>query len=81
MTRRFELCAGARQCFYGKCYVEQDGNTCTLYSYNTPVMAINVVTRDIWHYSGYNYSQTTKRHQKAFCEFYGITKEELEKML
>lgn len=81
MTRRFELCAGARQSFYGKCYVEQDGNTCTLYSYNTPVMAINVVTRDIWHYSGYNYSQTTKRHQKAFCEFYGITKEELEKML
>lgn len=79
--RRFELCAGARQSFYGKCYVEEDGNTCTLYSYDTPVMAINVVTRDVWHYSGYNYSQTTKRHQKAFCEFYGITKKELENML
>ena len=78
MVKRFELEAGKRQSFYGKCYVEQDGNTCTLYSYHSRVMAINVVTRDVWKYSAYNYSQTTRRHQKAFCEFYDITEEELK---
>ena len=80
-VKRFELSAGKRQSFYGKMYVEQDGNLCTLYSYNTRVMSLNVVTREICKYSGYNYSQTTKRHQKAFCEFYDITTEELENAL
>ena len=74
MVKRFELPANKRQSFYGKMYVEQDGNICTLYSYNTPVMALNAITREIVKMSGYNYSQTTKRHQKAFCEFYDITK-------
>ena len=81
MTRRFELQSKNRKSFYGKCYVEEDGNTVTLYSYNTPVMTLNCVTRALTKYSGYNYSATTKRHQKAFCEFYNITEKELENII
>lgn len=76
--KRFELLAGARKSFYGKCYVEEDNGVATLYSYNSRIMSFNLTTREITTYTAYNYSQTTKRHQKAFCEFYEITDEELK---
>lgn len=66
-----------RKSFYGKCYVEKDGDISTLYSYDTKIMSIRVSTREITKFKDYDYSQTTKRHQRAFCEYYSITKEEL----
>ena len=77
--QRFTLVPNnGRKSFYGKCYVEKNGDTSTLYSYNVKIMSITVSTREIIKFKDYNYSQTTKRHQRAFCEYYSITKEELD---
>lgn len=61
-----------RKSFYNKCYVEIMGNEATLYSYNTPICIFNRVTRELTKCSAWNYSQTTRRHQKAFLAYYGI---------
>ena len=61
-----------KKSFYNKCYVEKVGNVATLYSYNTKIMSFNTETGETIKYPAYNYSMTTKRHQKAFCAFYGI---------
>ena len=60
--------------FYNKCYVEVDGNVATLYSYGKKIMSYNTLTREVKVTDDYNYSKTTKRHQKSFCEFYDIDK-------
>lgn len=57
-----------RKSFYGKAVVIVDGNTETLYSYNTPI--IKAVITDgkreyikLWD----GWTATTGRHIKAFC--------------
>lgn len=62
-----------RKSFYNKCYVVVDGGTATLYSYDTKIMSYNTETGEIIKTGFYNYSMTTKRHQKAFCAYYGIS--------
>lgn len=62
-----------RKSFYNKCYVERMGKTATLYSYNTKICSYNTETKELTKFSAFNYSMTTKRHQKAFFEYYGIT--------
>ncbi len=61
-----------RKSFYNKCYVMEDGQTATLYSYDRKIMEYNFITGNIEKTYYYNFSMTTKRHQKAFCSFYGI---------
>lgn len=61
-----------RKSFYNKCFVEVSGNEATLYSYNVKIMSYNTVTGEIKTYPDYNYSPTTKRHQRAFIAFYNI---------
>lgn len=73
MYDRFELKpVDGRKSFYGKCYVEVVGDYVTLYSYNTKIMTYNTKTRELIKHYAYNYSMTTKRHQKAFTVLYGI---------
>lgn len=62
-----------RKSFYGKCYVIEEGNRATLYSYGTVVVEIDTKTREIVKkYKAYDYSATTRRHQRAFFAAYGI---------
>ena len=61
-----------RKSFYNKCYVETVGNFATLYSYNTKIVTYNTETKDVIKHSAYNYSATTKRHQRAFAAYYNI---------
>lgn len=72
-TKRFYLVPqDNRKSFYNKCYVEVDGSEATLYSYNTKIITYNTETGEIYKYPAYGYSQTTKRHQRAFNAYYGI---------
>lgn len=78
-AKRFTLePTDGRKSFYGKCYVLEICNFATLYSYDTKIMTFNTETREITKHWAYNYSLTTRRHQKAFCKYYGITDEELK---
>lgn len=61
-----------RKSFYKKCFVEVFGPYATLYSYNTKIMTYNTITGELVKHYAYNYSMTTKRHQKAFVNFYDI---------
>ena len=61
-----------RKSFYDKCYVEVMNEKATLYSYNTKICTLNIETGEIEKFSAFNYSATTKRHQKAFFAYYGI---------
>lgn len=67
-----------RKSFYNKCYVEEEGDVATLYSYDTKIMSLNKVTREVEKFEAFNFSATTKRHQKAFIEHFNITKEEMK---
>lgn len=62
-----------RKSFYNKCYVFVSGNESTLYSYETKIVTYNRETGEIIKHSGYNASNTTRRHQKAFFDYYNIT--------
>ena len=74
MYKKFYLVpTDGRKSFYNKCYVEVVGNEATLYSYNTKIMTYNTETGETVKHYAYNYSMTTKRHQRAFCSYYGIT--------
>ena len=64
--------ADGHKSFYGKCYVEIDGDEATLYSYDTKIMTYHFDTKTVTKHEAYNYSATTKRHQKAFCQLYNI---------
>lgn len=73
MYKRFYLTpVDGRKSFYNKCYVEVVGDFATLYSYNTKIVTLNLVTKKVNYHSAFNYSMTTKRHQRAFESFYGI---------
>lgn len=61
-----------RKSFYNKCYVEVFGNEATLYSYNTKIETYNTATGELIKHPAYNYSATTKRHQRAFEAHYNI---------
>lgn len=65
--------ADGRKSFYGKCHVDVFGDEATLYSYNTPICTYNTKTGELVKHEAWNYSMTTKRHQKAFLKHYGIT--------
>ncbi len=61
--------ADGRKSFYGKCYVIKLGNFYTLYSYDTVISEYNAATGELRKTSFSGYSQTTKRHEKAFNLF------------
>jgi hypothetical protein len=68
----------ARQSFYGKARVEDNGNEKTLYSYNTPVAKIadgKVELLPKW-----DWSQTTLRHVKEFLRQNGFEANSLAQM-
>jgi len=71
-SRMFDLPAEGtgRQSFYGKAKIVEDGNTATLYSYNTPVARIVDGVFEELDYAPH--SQTTSRHIKQFKKFYDI---------
>ena len=57
----------SQKSFYRKAYVVADGNTKTLYSYDTAVIEYDCITntfRRLWH----GWSVTTGRHIKEFCK-------------
>lgn len=72
MSKIYLVPTDSRKSFYNKCYVIIDGDTATLYSYDTKIMTYNTKTGDITKTAYYDYSMTTKRHQKAFCKLYNI---------
>ena len=55
----------SRKSFYGKAVVEINGNTVTLYSYNTKICSIVNKCQFIKYWNGY--SATTSRHINEFC--------------
>ena len=59
--------------FYNKAVVEFFGDWINLYSYNSRVCRYNSTTKEFVKDKAWNYSATTKRHQKAFIETFGIT--------
>ena len=82
MNNLFELNArfDGRKSFYGKAIVNQEGNTLTLYSYNTRVAIITdgIVTRADIH----NWSRTTDRHIREFIrQFATDQNQDLNKIL
>lgn len=64
--------ADGRKSFYGKCYVIEDGAEAILFSYDRKIITYNIETGTVETTSYYNYSMTTRRHQKAFCKLYNI---------
>lgn len=72
--KRIELQpADGRKSFYGKCYVEIISNAATLYSYNTKIATYDTMTGDLEKFPAWNHSMTTRRHQKAFFEYFNIS--------
>ena len=55
-----------RKRFYGKCYAINTPTELSLYSYGRLITTINKLTKQEIKTNYYNYSMTTKRHQKAF---------------
>ena len=62
-----------RKSFYGKAVVEINGDTVTLYSYNTKICSI--IDKDKCQFVRYwdGYSVTTSRHITEFCLQNGFT--------
>ncbi len=81
--RRLELTpTNGRKSFGNKCFVEDRGETCVLFSYLTEVAEYNSKTNTIT-ING-EYSATTNSHINAFLEFYGFdkcSKKEMKKYL
>ena len=61
-----------KKSFYNKAHVVLNNDIATLYSYNTEIMSYNTKTKEVLKTPYYDYSATTKRHQKAFCALYNI---------
>ena len=61
-----------RKSFYGKCHVEEDQNKATLFSYGVRIATLDLITKEITKHDDFDYSATTKRHQRAFFNYYGI---------
>ena len=60
----------SRKSFYGKAQVEDDGNSKTLYSYNTPVARVTDGKLELL--PKWNFSQTTRRHVADFVKQMGV---------
>jgi hypothetical protein len=67
-----------RQSFYGKARVDDNGDTKTLYSYNTPVCKI--VGGKVTLLPKWNLSQTTLRHVKEFLSQNGFKANSLKQI-
>lgn len=70
-----------RKSFYNKCYVETDGTESTLYSYDSMICKYNLVSGVLTKYKAYGYSTTTKRHTRAFINFYNITDQAIQEAI
>lgn len=68
----------ARQSFYGKARVDDNGNEKTLYSYNTPV--VRIVGGQVELLPKWDWSQTTLRHVKEFLKQNGFEASSLAQM-
>lgn len=68
----------ARQSFYGKARVDDNGNEKTLYSYNTPV--VRIVGDKVELLPKWDWSQTTLRHAKEFLRQNGFEANSLAQM-
>ena len=68
----------ARQSFYGKARVDDNGNEKTLYSYNTPV--VRIVGDSVELLPKWDWSQTTLRHCKEFLKQNGFEASSLAQM-
>lgn len=68
----------ARQSFYEKARVDDNGNEKTLYSYNTPVAKI--VDNKVELLPKWDWSQTTLRHVKEFLKQNGFEANSLTQM-
>jgi hypothetical protein len=68
----------ARQSFYGKARVDDNGNEKTLYSYNTPVAKI--IGNKVELLPKWDWSQTTLRHVKEFLKQNGFEANSLAQM-
>ena len=68
----------ARQSFYGKARVDDNGNEKTLYSYNTPVAKI--IGDKVELLPKWDWSQTTLRHVKEFLKQNGFEASSLAQM-
>ncbi len=76
--KTFELIpADGRKSFYHKCYVTEENGEAVLYSYNTKILSYDITTETITPTKYFNYSATTKRHQKAFYKLYNIPAENI----
>ena len=59
--------------------VREDTGVLTLFSYESEVLRFNPMTKDMTVYTNIaNYSNTTKRHVRMFCEQYIYSAEVLE---
>ena len=59
--------------------VREDTGVLTLFSYESEVLRFNPMTKDMTVYTNIaNYSNTTKRHVRMFCEQYIYSAEPLE---
>ena len=59
--------------------VTEDTGVLTLFSYESEVLRFNPITKDMTVYTNIaNYSDTTKRHVRMFCEQYIYSAEPLE---
>ena len=59
--------------------VREDSGVLTLFSYESEVLRFNPMTKDMTVYTNIaNYSNTTKRHVRMFCEQYIYSAEPLE---
>lgn len=75
MVKRYELKPLNQKSFYGKAFVEVDGDTETLYSYNTRIMyRKNGTYHAVWN----GWSATTGKHIRAFS---GMNKREYMRLL
>jgi len=71
MIKRFYLEATTQASYCKKAEVIEEGKTATLYSYNTPVCKIDVITKDftkLWN----GYSKTTQAHINDFRRLYDL---------
>ena len=71
--KKFELVPmNGRKSFNHKAIVEENGSTATLYSYGAKICTLDLKTGAVEKFEDYDFSITTKTHQKTFFAFYGV---------
>lgn len=56
----------SRKSFYGKAKVVTEGNLISLYSYDRLIETLDMESGELTKTEYYNYSVTTRRHQREF---------------